>query len=200
VDNQLEDLIETLRTEAVERADAEATVVLDAARQQAATLLDDARQQAHALVAEAESHKTHLHEDGRRALQQAARDVEGQLRQSLSDLLDRVLLTQTRAALQPAVLADLIGRLVAGWKPEETVIVELCADDAAALQGQFMAGLREYVGDDLQLQVSDRVDGGFRLRCDGDDMLFDFDAQTLAGLLRARLNPGLLGLLEGTDG
>ena len=46
---------------------------------------------------------------------------------------------------------SVIGTAVAAWQPEGGVTVELGADDAKALEGQLLAGLRERIGDGLEL-------------------------------------------------
>lgn len=196
----LENLIEKVRTEAV-----------DQGRQQADKIVADAKAEAEKIVADAQAESKKIIDNGRReaeqlqanarqAVRQAARDAELLLKERLNALFDRVFKRQIGTALTVETLNGIIRQLVTDWAARGQVDIAVSEADKDGLQELLFAGLQEELQDAVTLRASSAVSSGFRFELKGGSVYYDFTDETIAETLRAFINPGLQGILNGDDG
>ena len=105
---ELQQLLEKIQHDGVEKANAEAAAILAKAKADAAAVLKDAETKAAALRAQAETDARAFEERARKTISQAARDTVLDVKASLGKLFDKLLAQDVSAALaDPAEAARL---------------------------------------------------------------------------------------------
>jgi V/A-type H+-transporting ATPase subunit E len=197
---ELQSLLERIRSEGVERAEAEAARIVAEARQRAAGIVADAGTEASELRRQAEADAVTSRERGQTALEQAARDfllglqarIECVLRESLRDTL--------ASALTPDVVGEMLVRLADAYAQhdmnESRVDVLLSPEDREGLAGIVMEQYRDLVNQGLTLRADDRLDKGFKVSFADDNLYHDFSLAALAESLAPVLKPPLGEIVE----
>jgi|GEM_PF-1748472 len=136
----LNNLIATLKIEAIEAAEKEADVIVKAAHEEAQRILSDAQEiQQHTLLA-AENDAQVILDKGESALRQAKRDVIVYLQNDLIQLLKSVLERDVKANFTPEILKSAVVK----------VIENIGGDVELKLSTDLQEGLADYVQQRLQ--------------------------------------------------
>lgn len=210
------ELIERVRSEAVEAGEQEAKRLLDEARREAARIVEAAREEAAAHRDEAEQYARKEQEAGRAALVRAARDTVLQVQEELTgrfaDQLRR--LVEERLA-DPAFLERLVLELVGAERPADDEPAELLLPrrpvDIDELRRRHPelggAPLDAFVVSVAQLSLREGVtvraveaedtQAGLRLRLRDGEVEVEVSPESLTELLEHHLLPRFRGLLEG---
>lgn len=187
MDEQLQSLLDRIRHEGVERAEAEAARILHEAEEQAGRIVAGAEAAAAESRARADADAAAAEERARKALDQAARDFLLSLRSSVEAVLRESLRGEVREALSPDVVARMLVKLAEAYAAhdmnESRVDVLLSPEDQEALAELVVQKYRELVRQGLTLRPDERVDKGFKVSFVDDDLYHDFTAQALADAL-----------------
>jgi len=111
-EKSLDQLINTLKSEAIEAADKQAMDILEKAQEQAKKIIKEAEAKREELLNGAERKAQEALDKGETALQQAARDLTVTVRHELLTLLGTVLEKEVEAAFTPHLMEDAIVRVV----------------------------------------------------------------------------------------
>jgi V/A-type H+/Na+-transporting ATPase subunit E len=191
----LQSLLDRIRSEGVERAEAEAARIIQKAEERAAGIVAAARDEAASLRRSAEADATASLERGTVALEQAGRDFLLSLRLSIEAVLRETLREGVAVALTPGVMADILTRLADAYAAhdmnESRVDVLLSREDRDAVGAIVMEKYRDLVGQGLALRPDERVDAGFKVSFAEDNLYHDFTAEALAEALAPVLKPTL---------
>ena len=190
---ELQQLLEKIQHDGVEKAHAEAAAILAKAKAEAAAILKDAEAKAAARRDEAEADARAFEDRARKTISQAARDTVLDVKAALGRLLERLLAKDVAAALASP---DEVARLaLAAVKAlgADAVDVAAGAQLAAALKAQLAAAAAKGV----QVVLDETTGAGFSLRLDGGRVEHDFSEAALAAALAKRLRPDLARLVRG---
>ena len=119
MEEQLQSLLDRIRSEGVERADAEAAAILAQAADRAGRIIEDAQAESQSLRRKAEDDATASVRRGEQALEQAARDFLLSLQRSIEAVLRETLCETVAAALSPDVMAEMLVRLADAYAAHE---------------------------------------------------------------------------------
>jgi V/A-type H+-transporting ATPase subunit E len=195
MDEQLQSLLDRIRREGVERAEAEAARILQEAEERAAGIVAGAEREAAALRQAAETGAEASCARGQTALEQASRDLLLSLQKSIEAVLRETLCVSLREALSPTTIADMLVRLADAYAAhdmnESRVDVLLSPQDYDDVAATVMASYRELVRQGLTLRPDPRVDGGFKVSFVDDDLYHDFTIEALTDALAPVLKPSL---------
>jgi len=186
---ELQNLLEKIQKDGVEKANAEAAAILAKAKDEAIRIVKEAEDKAAAAKAEADKAAKDYAERAGETVAQAARDTVLSVGKSVTTLLESYLAKDVDAALaDPAVAAklaaDAVRALVAGDAKAEAAAGAKLAD---ALRAQFAADALKGV-----TVVTDTNAGtGFSVKLDGGRVEHDFTGKTVADALAKRLRPDL---------
>jgi V/A-type H+-transporting ATPase subunit E len=195
----LEGLLQRIRQEGTERANQEAEQILSAARQQAADILKQAEIEAKGIVQEGETRVAHVSEAGRKAQEQAARDLVLAVRSELIAMLDGLIERAGRDALSGEALQKLILKASADWLARDSgknIEIQLNQTDRARLADGFLSRLKEELQAGVELKALPGIQAGFRVGSRGGAMFYDFTAPALAEALASLLRPQFAKLLD----
>jgi vacuolar-type H+-ATPase subunit E/Vma4 len=192
----LQSLIDQVRQQAVETAEAEASKIRKAAQEEADAILAQAKAEAEKTIAEAEAKAKIFEQAGEDAVQRAGRDARLRLAQELREMLDATLQKRIAGALDKDFLQELVMTLARKWERNGTIpALELAlnASDLERLEGGYFAGLEDV---ELSLSALPSLDGGLRISQRGESHYFDFSDEALTGMLTRYLSTRFAGLID----
>ena len=189
---ELQNLLEKIKRDGVEKANAEAAAIVTKAKADAAAIVAEAEEKAAAQKAAAEEAAKTSEARAEETIRQAARDTVLKVEQAVTELLERLLAKNVDAALaDPAVVApiaaDAVKALVSG---EQAAEVAANAKLVEALRAQLA------VRGNLTVVTDDNTSSGFAVRLDKGRIEHDFTGPTVAAALAARLRPELAKLVR----
>lgn len=187
----LDALLNKIRSEGVEAAQAKAAEILAAAKAEAEGLVAKARAEAVATEAKAKAEAERAAQGAEATIRQAARDVLLKLEQDITALLERTLGGAVDEALKPGPLVErLVSEAVASYLKEGAVEVALPEALVPALKAHLAAQGEVTVVTDPQMGT------GFKVRLAGGRVEHDFSGDSVTSALAAFLRPQLAELLK----
>ena len=187
---ELQQLIDKINRDGVEKATAAAAQIRTDAEKEAAACVKRAEEQAAATVAKAEDEAKAHAQRAEETIRQAARDTLLATEAALMKRFEAYLVRDVNSALSdPATAAglarDAVKALVAGDAKAEVAANAALAD---AIRAQFAADAAQ---SGVTVTTDDSAGSGFTIRIDGGRIEHDFTGKTLASALAARLRPVL---------
>jgi len=187
MEEQLQSLLDRIRHEGVEQAEAEAASIVGEAQERARRVVAGAEAEADGLRRRAEADAEASRERGEKALEQAGRDFLLALQKSIEAILGETLRDTVATALTPDVVADMLVRLAEAYAAhdmnESRVDVLLAAEDREAIAALVMQKYRDLVNQGLTLRADERLDKGFKVSFVDDKLYHDFSLTALAEAL-----------------
>ncbi len=200
MDEQLQSLLDRIRSEGVERAEAEAASIIGAANERAGRIVAEAEAEADGLRQGAEADAQASRERAEKALEQAGRDFLLALQKRIEALLRETLRDTVAAALTPDVVADMLVRLAEAYAAhdmnESRIDVLLSPEDRERLAALVMQKYRDLANQGLTLRIDERLDKGFKVSFVDDNLYHDFSLTALAEALAPVLKPPLGEIVE----
>ena len=196
---QLQELIEQIKKDGVQAAEAEAAAILAAAKEQAERIVADAQARADKMLAAAKAENDRVVRSGEDAIRQAGRNLLISFRESVTRELGAILNEGVASVYSSEALSAIIVRAVEGWaaKPEaEDVAVVLSSEDLQTLEQTVLAALKERMLSGVTLNASDSVDGGFRIAVADGTAYYDYSAEAVVDMLSGYLSPKVAALLK----
>lgn len=212
----VEELIEKLRQQGVEKGQQEASKLVEEAEHRADWLLSQARQEAEQIVSKARAEAAKLRQSGEDALKIAARDMHLEVRETLThsftDQVERlvaqqmdneafmrklILLLVTKASRDQGIAnADTLEVLL----PDDFIgLDELRRNPKEYREGQLSQFVQSLAAEQMREGVSfDLYAGkGIRVRLSGDEVEVDLSSEAIAKLLLKHLQPRFRAIIEG---
>lgn len=198
MDVQLQELVEKIKKDGVESAEARAAEIIKAAEDQAAAVLKKARDEAEAIITQGKAEASRSEKAGVDAIRQAARNLLIAFRDGLTAELDALVKTETVRAYDTELLKKVIPAVVQGWASSgsESIDVLLGEKNAAALSSNLQAALKAELAKGLTIRSDAGLDGGFRIGTRDGAAYYDFSADSVAELFSAYLNPKVAEILK----
>ncbi len=197
---ELQQLLDRIRAEGVEKAQAEAQALVEKTRQEAKEIVSQAEAEAKELREAAQRDAEAFRRRAEESIRQAARDVLIQVEQDLVKRFEGLLRREVGAAVadedsfrqwvSEAVAAYLKG----GDKQVEVVVGGAAAEQAAGL----LARLRQEAGTEQGVTIAPNpaFPAGFTLRLQGGRVAYSFTADAITSALARLLRPQLAKLLQ----
>lgn len=187
----LDALLNKIRSEGVETAKAEAEAMLAKAKAEAAAIVAAAKTEAEAVTAAAKAEAERAAQGAEATIRQAARDVLLKLGQDITALLERTLGGAVDESLKAAPMVEkLVTEAVTAYIKGGTAQVVAAPDTAKALKAKLAAQKEVTVVTDAQMGT------GFRVKLAGGRVEHDFTGAAVTDALAALLRPQLAQLLK----
>ncbi|MBR2223236.1 MAG: hypothetical protein IJ973_02820 [Christensenellaceae bacterium] len=196
---QLQELIDQIRKDGAEAAEAEAKAIIEAAKADAEKLIADAQAQADKILAGAKTETERMTKSSEDAIRQAGRNLLISFRESVSRELNAIVSENVTAVYASDAFAELIVRIVENWanKPDaEDIAVILNTQDLNKLEETLLAALKEKMVKGITLQANDNFDGGFRIAVKDGSAYYDYSAEAVVDMLSNYLSPKVTELLK----
>jgi len=197
---QVQELIDKIKTEGVETAQKSADDILAKAKKEAGRVVEDAKRQAQQIVSQGEQQVQKFQESARTTIQQAARDTLLSLRKEIDKTLRVIIRDEVKDSLTAdqmgAILESVVKSAVSQGIAEGDVVIELSSSDEKKLKDTVLARLQKQVKKEIRLHSSGDVSRGFTISFDGGKSSFDFTDQSLAEYISSFLNTQISELVK----
>ena len=192
---QLQELLERIQQDGIEKADAEAKRIIAEANTKAATIVSEAEAKAKASLEQAEQDGTAFAERGRVSLEQAARDVVISVGESITKALEQVVGIHVRQTLDSDELAGLIAQVIESYAKSgsgaKRIDVLLAEDQQQKIREHLISRFADALKEGVTITGDESVVSGFRVSLAGDNVEHDFSdsaiTEALCELLRPRI-------------
>jgi len=196
---QLQELIEQIKKEGVETAEAEARAIVEAAKADAAKIIADAQAQADKILAGAKTETERMTKSSEDAIRQAGRNLLISFRESVTRELNALVGENVTAVYSSDAFAGLIVSIVERWanQPDaEDLAVILNTQELGKLEETLLAALKEKLLKGITLKANDHLDAGFRISVKNGSAYYDYSAEAVVEMLSNYLTPRVTGLLK----
>jgi V/A-type H+-transporting ATPase subunit E len=196
---QLQELIDQIKKDGVEAAEAEASTLLDSAKAQAESIIADAKKQADKILADAKTENERMLKSSEDAIRQAGRNLLISFRESVTRELDAILNENVSAVYSSDALSQIVVNVVERWadKPDaDDIAVVLNSEDLDMLEKTILAGIKDKIQKGVTLKASDSLDGGFHISVNNGNAYYDYSAETVVEMLSKYLSPKITKLLK----
>jgi V/A-type H+-transporting ATPase subunit E len=191
---ELQPLLDQIRKEGVDKAQAEAAKILSQAKEKAAQTVREAEEKAKALIAKAETDAEVFTQRSIATLEQSARDVLITVGQGIENILSELVTGSVDEALNIDVLQQMMVSMAKSCADQhgETRIELLVSEpDQEKLVQFFKAKYSEKMIEGLELHVDNEILKGFKVSFADDHVYLDFTQEAIAEALTAFLRPKL---------
>lgn len=193
MDAQLNEIIQTIKSDGVEKAEREAEAIRKKAEEEAEQTVKDAEKRARQIVEDARTEAQKLEASGKEALTQAGRDLILNLRNRVTALFDGVIERSVGEAYTAEAVSEAIVALIKAWPEKQTTDLAVLLPEAQrdTMETQLKSRLAEEMKAGLEIRPVHGVDSGFRIGMKDGSVYYDFTAEGIAEVLSAYLNPRL---------
>jgi len=191
---ELQPLLDQIRKEGVDKAEAEAAEILAQAKEKAAQMVREAEAKAKALVAKAETDSEVFTQRSIATLEQSARDVLITVGQGIENILSEIVTGSVDQALNIEVLEKMMISMAASCADQhgETRVEMLVSEaDQDELVKFFASKYSDKMVEGIELHVDNEILKGFRVNFADDHVYLDFTQEAIAEALTAFLRPKL---------
>lgn len=196
---QLQELIEQIKKEGVQAANAEAEAIVAAAREEAAAIVANAEAEAEKTLLAAKTENERMVKASEEAIRQAGRNLLISFRESVARELRVLVGEQVSAVYSSEAFAKIVVSAVESWanKPDaEELEVILNDDDLQALETTLLAQFKEKALNGVTLKANNNFDGGFRIAVKDGGAYYDYSADAVCDMLSNYLSPKVTALLK----
>ncbi len=203
MDVQLQELVDKIRKDGVDAAEAQASQIVSDARTKAAEIVAGARAEAEAIEKAARADAERLEKAAVASIRQSGRNILISFRDSVVSELSALVSSATGSAMSGEALKDLVPAAVKAWianSGSADVSILLSPSDLAKLESTFKAALKAEMDKGLVLGADASLAGGFRVGMKDGSAYYDFSAEAVASLFSAYLNPRVAEILKSASG
>ena len=188
--DQLQDLLQRVYDEGVNKAREEAEAILAKAKEEAAELRAQAETEAEKTVSKAKQEAADIAKNADSDLQMAAQSTLSAVKQKLTEvLLSEAFDAKLKgAATDPDFVKQLILEMVASFKSSGGR-VSISKSLEGKLEEHFLKSLGETAGQGLQVEFSPQMKNGFAISPAGKDYKLSFTDVDFANLFKSYLRP-----------
>lgn len=196
---QLQELIDKIKKDGVDAAQAEAEAIVNTAKKEAEKIIADAQAEADKIMLNAKTENERVVKSGEDAIKQAGRNLLISFRESVTRELNALLNENVSAVYSSEKLAQFVVNAVENWtsKPDAGELsVILNSDDLKAFEEVITAGLKDRISNGVTLKANDNFDGGFRIAVNNGSAYYDYSAEAVTEMLSNYLSPRVTELLK----
>jgi V/A-type H+-transporting ATPase subunit E len=191
----LQYLINKIKAEAVDKAEAEAKTIVLEAKEKAAQLVKEAEAAASAKLAKADTDSKAYAERSAKTLEQAARDVVLSVSQGVQKAVLAVLALNVDKALTTELVQQLLLTLASSNAGKATT-VSLSPNDEKNLASFISGEFQKKLGAGVAIQSDSGIVHGFRLSFENGKVSQEWTNEAIADALSAILRPTLAKVVQ----
>ena len=197
---QVQELINKIKTEGIEAAQLKAAEIEAAARHKAEAIISDAKKHAEQMITEARADIKKSQQASEIALQQSSRNMLLSLRKEIQSLLKNIILNRTSEALSTDDLTRIIQTAVNNYTGKaaatENIKLLLNNNDLMKLKDGFLSDLQKRLKGSVEFKSSQEIGKGFVVSFDNGKSSFDFTDRGLAEYLSTFLSDELASIVK----
>lgn len=191
----LQPLIDKIKTEAVDKAEAEASRIVSEAKVKATQIVKEAEAEAKVKLERAERDSQAYTERSKQTLEQAARDVVLAVRQGVEKAVLGVLALNVDKSLTSELLQQILLTLANGYAGKAAT-VSLSESDSKKLASFVSGEFQKKLNAGIDVQSDSGIFAGFRLSFENGKVSQEWTNTAIADALSAILRPALAKIVQ----
>jgi V/A-type H+-transporting ATPase subunit E len=198
MDIQLQELIDKIKKDGIEKASIDAARAKAEGEAEARRIVEAAKKEADGILARAKIDAERFEKAGAAALQQASRNLVLAFKAEIDELLGKVIARETAAAYADDALKAAVPEILKAWsaKGSDSLDLLLPPEALSRLEAFFAEKLKSELKAGVVLKGERSVGAGFKIAAKDGSAYYDFSAESVADLLSAYLNPRLAEILK----
>ncbi len=196
MDIRVQELLEKIKRDGVDTAEAEAAKIVADAEAKRAAIIATAEKDAKGIVARAEADAERAEAAGKAALAQASRDLILAFSGEMQNVLGSMVRSEVNASFDADTIKKVLPSILEAWAKDgrDDLSVLLPAKDLTALEAFFKDKLGSALKKGMELKPLKDAKAGFRIVEKGGAAYYDFSAQAVADMLGSYLNARLAAI------
>lgn len=197
MDIRVEELLQKIKKEGVDDAEAKAAAILADAEATKSGIVAAAEKEAKAIIAKAKAESAKAEEAGRAALVQASRDLLLAFRGEVEKTLAAIVLGDVSASFNEETLKKALPAILENWAKDGRDDLSVLVPEASlkALDAYFRDRLSSAFKKGMELRPLKDAKAGFRIAEKGGAAYYDFSAEAVADMLGSYLNARLASVV-----
>ena len=188
MEQQIQDLVDSIRKEGLEEAEKQRNEIIQKAKAEADRIIKEARDNAAKMIDAAAKECALREQSAKASISQAARDVSLSLREEINRQLAAILSGEIRSSFDKDLVKKTVLSLIeASLKDMD---IEISADDAASIVKGLSGELATKLKDGLELKVGNGASGIRLVSKDGSGYV-DFSSSSLSEILMPYLSQSI---------
>lgn len=199
MDIRVQELLEKIKRDGIEQAEADAAKIRAEAESRRADIVAAAEKEAKAIVAKAKADAERAEDAGKAALAQASRDLVLAFRGEIERVLASIVGAEVGAAFDAETVKKALPAILEAWAKDgrDELSVLLPAKDLSSLEAFFKDKLSAALRKGVDLKPHKDAKAGFRIAEKGGAAYYDFSADAVAAMLGSYLNARLAAIVAG---
>lgn len=163
MEQQIQDLIASIKKEGIDSATNESKKILEEARRQADKIIAEAKAEKDKMLADAEKKIAVERQSSEAGIRQAARDVALSLKKSIEEKFQAILAKGVSKAMDADLVKKVLASVISAEFAGKDVTVEVPEADLSALAGQIASEFAKELKGGVEFKGSSSLSGGFRV-------------------------------------
>ena len=196
---QLQELIDQIKKDGVETAEAQAESILNSAKAEAQGIIAEAQAQAEKILLNAKNETDRMVKSGEDAIRQAGRNLLISFRESISRELGAIVDENVTGVYSSDAFSKIVVNVVESWAQKtdaEDLTVILNSSDLEKLEKTLLAELNAKMLKGITLKACDIFAGGFRIAEKNGGAYYDYSAEAVVDMLSNYLSPKVTAILK----
>jgi len=197
---ELQNLLERIQREGVDKAEAEAAKIVADARAEAEAIAAQAREEADKMRQEAERNAQAFQERATMSLKQAARDVVLSVEEAVHTTMKGVVGAEVEGALSKEGFQEILLAAVKSYSGSEAgksgIEVILSPEQKKEIAGHFLSKLADAVKKNVEIRDDRGIVAGFRVSVGDDKVEHDFSAEAITEAICQLVRPRLAEIMR----
>lgn len=196
---QLQELIDRIKKDGAEAAEAEANAIIDSAKAEAEKIVSDAKAEAEKILLNAKTENERMVKSSEDAIRQAGRNILISFRESVARELNSLMGKKLSAVCSSDDFSQLIIKTVECWakNPDtDDLSVILNGEDLKKFEETLLSELNAHMLKGVTLKANDNFDGGFRIAVNNGQAYYDYSVEAVTDMLSNYLSEKVTALLK----
>jgi len=194
---ELQNLLERIQKESVEKAEQQADELIAAAKKKAATIVEEAKAKAEQSLKQADVDAEAFTARSKKTLEQAARDLLITVGNGIESLFTKLVKDSVDAGLSSDVVADMLSKICDASSLKDGVDIALNEEDQKKVVAFFNAKFADAVKKgDVVIKTDNEIIKGFTVALKNEDVYTDFTGEAIAEALMKFLRPQLAEIVQ----
>jgi len=193
---ELQGLLDRIQKDGIEKADTEASAILESAKAKAAELVKQAELQAAELTSKAKEEGKLFQQRSESAISQTARDVVLSVGDAITATLQGIVSAHVDNALKKEDFPAIVKQAVESYCKDESVEVIVSDSQKEQVTAFFMQEMAEQIKSGLTIKGDKSVVSGFIVSMQDSGVYHDFTGATLTAAFCSLLRPQLAQIVK----
>ena len=190
----LQNLIERIQKEAVNKADEKSAAIIAKANEEASRILESAKVEAAAVLEKADKDSAAYAERSERAIQQAARDVLISVGRRIEKMISEILSREVEKNLSENTIKDMLLLLARNYSTDTELVFSEA--DKAKLSSFAVGEFAKVLGKGVKVESDSGIKFGFRVKVDNGKVSHEFTSDEIAASLASVVRPELAKIVS----